>query len=284
VALTRVAGLPVVLALVAASSALGSSGSQTGAGVLPGEAIYAVASKTAWESVHQVIDELRFRAERRDNKNQIVVTRWQTYDTRILPDLGSFGPAPDRPLRVQLHVSISPRLEPARVAVGVILELAGPNSQRLQQIQYRHAGLEGWLLDRLGERLQSPPVALAASIQAREAQSARLMPAGLSNPCATRTERSGPVARPDKTSDVRPLFPNKPGTGELASEGVVRVEGVVTEHGTFADLKVLNPTPETRPLEASAKGAVGLWRFTPALRSGCPVAVIFTVSVSYTLQ
>jgi protein TonB len=64
-------------------------------------------------------------------------------------------------------------------------------------------------------------------------------------------------------------------------EGTVILEAVIGVDGTVQDVRVLRSIPL---LDASAIEAVHQWRFTPTLLNGEPVAVVMTVTVTFSLR
>lgn len=252
---------------------------------LPGEAMYPLASRDTWAVVLALIRELGFRTEKNDGKHQVLVTQWRTYDTRILPDVAALGlPAGDRPLRVQFHMMVARDLEPARVAVGSILEIErAVDGRRTTVLGYRPPALDGWFLMSLDQRAGVNHTPMPAAWQARRKQAAALMPAGLADPCLTETQRdpASKASPPVKLSDVRPIFPSQ---GFDSGESKVVLVGALTEHGTLTDLKILNPSDKYAHYESSARAATSLWRFQPTIVNNCPVPGGFTASVNYRLR
>jgi protein TonB len=84
---------------------------------------------------------------------------------------------------------------------------------------------------------------------------------------------------PVRIKDVRPIYP------ELAQQarisGTVIIEAVIGPDGKVTDARVLRSIPL---LDRAALEAVSQWRYTPTLLSGVPVAVVMTVTVTFTLQ
>jgi protein TonB len=63
-------------------------------------------------------------------------------------------------------------------------------------------------------------------------------------------------------------------------QGIVILEAVIAEDGSVESVKVLRSKPL---LDEAAMEAVRQWRFTPTRLNGQPVAVVMTVTVSFTL-
>ena len=248
-------------------------------GPLPGEAIYPKPAAEVWEQAKGLLRELKFRAEKEDRNQQIFVTQWRSYDPDLLPDEGTLGLTPgDRIKRMQVHLMVSVDQEPARVAVGTVLELNRRDGNRsLTVMGYRLRAFEDWFLEKLDERVGVKHEPLAGTFDGRKEQAARL--AQGSKPCTP--AMGGKMTPPVKINDVRPIFPAQ---GFDSGDGVVRVNAWMTEHGTLTALIVANPSPKLGHFESSARSAASLWRFRPATLGGCPIATSMTVTVTYTLR
>jgi TonB family protein len=88
----------------------------------------------------------------------------------------------------------------------------------------------------------------------------------------------GRIRPPQKTKDVRPVYPDIARAARV--QGVVVLEVTVGIDGTVVDVKVLRSIPL---LDAAALDAVKRWEFERTLMNGKPVAVIMTVTVQFTL-
>ena len=89
----------------------------------------------------------------------------------------------------------------------------------------------------------------------------------------------GQVKPPQKTRDVRPLYP--PIAQSARVQGMVIIEATIGADGAVVDAKVLKGVPL---LNDAALDAVRQWVFTPTLLNGVPMPVIMTVTVQFTLQ
>jgi protein TonB len=93
-----------------------------------------------------------------------------------------------------------------------------------------------------------------------------------------RVVRVGTVQPPRKLKDVKPRYPGLAVASRL--EGSVVIECTIGTDGRVAALKVLKGVPI---LEAAAVDAVRQWIYSPTLLDGVPVAVIMTVTVTFTI-
>ena len=88
----------------------------------------------------------------------------------------------------------------------------------------------------------------------------------------------GKVKPPDRIVYVRPDYP--PIAISARVSGTVIIEAIIGTDGEVRDAKVIRSIPL---LDDAALKAVRQWRYTPTLLNGVPVAVIMTVSVTFTL-
>ena len=78
---------------------------------------------------------------------------------------------------------------------------------------------------------------------------------------------------------VKPVYP--PLARQARVQGVVVLEAVISKEGTIESLRTASGHPL---LNQAALDAVKQWRYKPTLLSGEPVAVVTTVTVTFTLQ
>jgi TonB family protein len=90
--------------------------------------------------------------------------------------------------------------------------------------------------------------------------------------------RSGGIAAPVKTKDVRPGYP--PGALSSQTQGTVVIEALLDTTGKVGRARVLS---KPSVLDAAALTAVLQWEFQPAMRNGAPAAVAMTTTVSFSL-
>lgn len=252
---------------------------------LQGEAMYPRTSEALWQQVQAVSAQLKLGVEKRDQTHQVLVTKWASYDARVLPDPAALNlPPTDRPVRVQFHIAVAPGYAPARVAAGSILDLArNASGATTEVLVYRKAALEDWFFERVDAAIGVRHEPMAATLEGRRKQALRLMPPGLTDPCLLDEgdDGNGGSTPPVKVSEVHPVFPAQ---GFETGEAETQVTGMLTEHGTLTNLHIANPVAKFAHYEASARAACGLWRFEPARRAGCPVVSGVVLRVHYTLR
>jgi protein TonB len=98
-------------------------------------------------------------------------------------------------------------------------------------------------------------------------------------PPAAPVRVGGNIKPPQKTRDVRPVYPAIAQSARV--QGIVIIEATIGPNGKVQDARVLRSIPL---LDQSALDAVRQWEFTPTLLNGVPVPVIMTVTVQFTLQ
>jgi TonB family protein len=86
----------------------------------------------------------------------------------------------------------------------------------------------------------------------------------------------GNIPPPQKTKDVRPVYPANALQDHV--QGVVVIDATIGVNGRVRDAVVRRSIPL---LDAAALDAVRQWEFTPTLINGAPVPVVMTVSVSF---
>jgi protein TonB len=116
-----------------------------------------------------------------------------------------------------------------------------------------------------------PPGARAAAVRDSAAPRAGGGPAPV--------RAGGSIAPPQKTKDVRPVYPADAATARV--QGVVIVEATIGVDGRVSDARVLRSIPM---LDEAALEAVREWEFTTTTLDGVAVPVIMTVTVNFSLQ
>lgn len=120
---------------------------------IPSEWIYPMASRDVWGYTVDLVKALKFRTGRREDDRQLIVTDWQTYPTGF-PDAGALGLPPGfLPEMVQLHLRVAPHQEPARIAVGSIIQAKQMGRRRSASTIYSSEAFAAWIIGRLSERM-----------------------------------------------------------------------------------------------------------------------------------
>lgn len=88
----------------------------------------------------------------------------------------------------------------------------------------------------------------------------------------------GNIREPRKTLNVAPTYPQA--AREAGIEGIVILEATIDTDGSVANVRVLRSIPD---LDQAAINAIRQWRYEPTRLNGEPVAVMMTVTVSFSL-
>ena len=89
----------------------------------------------------------------------------------------------------------------------------------------------------------------------------------------------GNVTPPRRIAYVPPVYP--PIAQAARVEGTVILEAIISERGDVTALKVLRSVPL---LDEAARAAVVQWRYSPTTLNGVTIAVIMTVTVTFSLK
>jgi TonB family protein len=255
---------------------------------LPGEWVVGRPATEVFAAAHATLRDMGFAFERDDASAGVLVTRRVRYRASW-PDAATLDLSTTRtPEAATLYVRVAPGFEPARLAVGAVLDtkttlvpLRGEKAQGSSTL-YGHLPLAAATAERIAARLGVTLEPLVADPVERSKQVARLDAAGAAS-CGPAVLLPGAKGEPlpKLTQDVKPMYP----ASELYSgvEGVVLLRGEVTEHGTLMGVEWAGGREEPN-LVAAAMGAASLWRFTAPVVAGCPVRRTVTIQMSFTIR
>jgi len=240
---------------------------------------YSEPSETVWATVQDITDAWALKTGIIDASSQVLVSEWKRFSDfngtpffRSLPTLPADG-GQLVPVEFQLHVFVSPFVEPTRVHVAAILR------SELEQDQYLHYG-----------------VSFVSTEFFRELE-ARLGGAGATIPVTNPSEHNPCLA-------TAGTAPQTPGAADLTtvgrltdelnffypsvqSEALVVLDVTIRYDGSIAGSRVVsvNGAEITEPevFAQAARNIVSLWRYRPAWRQGCPVSSKATVVMSFGL-
>lgn len=273
----------LVLAAIIGACTLSSAQAPVAHSTIPDEYIFRATNADLWRHVKALIRDLEMKTESLKDDRQLIVTRWTSYSETRFPERQRLGLADGlSPRALQVHAFVPAHLEPARLAIGVILEVrrdAGSTAWL-----YRQPQLGAWFVSQLSARLGSQPQGLADTTEGRAAQSRELMPPGVTDRCSTTPAAPaivGGVNAPQRLSEFRPIYPGDAGGQRDAK---VLVFGVITEHGTFVPGNRPAATAADPAFMSAARAAVGLWRYLPAMRGGCPILTGASVTVTFSTR
>jgi TonB family protein len=252
---------------------------------LAGEAMLSATSRETWKATRDMMHDLKIPVETADDRSQLLTSGPVRYVALKLPDAASLGLTPGfRPNRLTLHVYVTPGMQPARVAVGSVMDLESMVTNDTSRLMaYGHEAISNWFLSELARRMGVRMEPMAASAERRAAQSQALMPPGLSDPCSTAPARlmnmpkagepqnANSVKRPQLLDEVKPVYPKD--QLEARKIATILFHGEITEHGTLVNPTMTEPANAPMSFVTSAQLAFGLWRFSAAQGQGCPVRV-----------
>ena len=262
---------------------------------LPGEWILPRFGADVAAAVQSTLDALGLRVDYRETEFGIVVTAPARYDAARWPSAAELGLAPVfTPKRATFHIHVAPGFEPARLAVGVVIDAdhaqvpLRPSKRKgtATATLYSNRPLGAFFVEQMASRLGATAELLAADPAARAAQAGRLLPPGIVVGCGVRV---APLVAPGQTPvtptaapkrKVLPAYPEEQmyrGVG-----GAVQVRGEVTEHGTLTRLARVGGVTDSN-LVAASFGAAGLWRFKAPTLGECPARGMVTLELSFGL-
>jgi TonB family protein len=263
---------------------------------LPGEAMLSAPSRETWEAARAMVRDLKIPVEKADDRSQLVTSGPVRYIALKLPDASSLGlPRGFRPDRLTLHVYVTPGMQPARVAVGSVMDIESIAQNDLRRFRvYGHEAVARWFLAELAQRMGVRMEAMAASAERRASQSQALMPPGLNDPCSTATAQlvntsnaggarsANGATLPKLIHEEKPTYPKD----QLEARKVANIvfHGEITEHGTLVHPTMTEPADAPVSFVESAQLAFGLWRFNPGQAQGCPVGTNAVFESSFKLR
>ncbi len=263
---------------------------------LPGEWMYPRASRDVLAAVRTTLHASGLALQHEDRDVGALVTKAVPYDLARWPEASALDlPLGHTPETLQFHIHVSPDLEPARIAVGAVLDttttqtpMRGSRARGSGRF-YGQRRLAARFVEHLSAQLGVPPEPLAATGTLRVAQARRLLPAGLDGGCGVREIPSlgGPGGRLPERLPRRaryaalPVYPEE--QQARGAGGEIQIAGEITEHGTLIDLTTESDAIGDGNLKAAAFGAAGLWRYRPAVLDGCPTRVRLTLSIQFSM-
>ncbi len=256
--------------------------------VLPGEWLLARPGPEVFAAARATLHAHGFRFERDDAAAGLLVTRRVAYDARW-PDAASLGlRVIHTPAAVTLYVHVAPGFEPARLAVGAVLETTTAFvPYRASKVlgtstMFGYAPLAEFFAAGIADRLGVTPESIAADAEER-ARHERPLDGGRATGCGPApltVSRPGGTA-PTLKHQVKPRYPSNEVIRRVG--GAVQLRGEMTEHGTLTGLSWAGGVEDAN-LVAAAIGAAGLWRFSAPVVDGCAVRRTIMIEMSFTME
>lgn len=228
-------------------------------------------SAEVWQAAQAVVETLGRTEQPSAAESQIVVTQWTRFDALGLAPPDPVGPDDGVLDEFQLHIFVSPFVEPARVHVGSVA--LGPDL-----IRYNTGVAESWFLRSLEARLEETGHAIPIPSTLHRAAAAALVDTTdpcLNAPPATAAPASAPnllLAVPALHHDLAP-----------GVDTVLTLEVNVSLDGAVTSSRVLGASGGTidAGMAEAAAGALTLWRYAPSRRQGCTLPFTGQVSLAF---
>ena len=240
---------------------------------------YRQSSKMVWETVQNVADAWGLETDTKDESSQLLVSDWKRFSDfkgspffQSLPTIPADG-ARLVPTDFQLHVFVSPFVEPTRVHVAAVL------LTELEEGQYVHHGF-GFAATEFFRELEAQLGSTGTTIPVASSSE--------SNPCLARRGLGSPPGGVVDLTPVRRLIDFEFLYPAVQSDALVILDVTIGFDGAVVASRVVSVNgAESAQSEAFAQAAqniVSLWRYRPAERDGCPVSVMATVVMSFGLD
>jgi TonB family protein len=251
--------------------------------------MYAAPSQQVWRAARELLTELGLGTDKRSEEDQLIVTKWAPFDAKKRPDL----PATERsdglrPERFQLHVYVSPTVEPARVHLGSEVEYRKPSPPGLASpwaIGYRVGTVEEWFFGKLEAKVGQSGRAVPRQPTERARLAGTLL-GDAAGPCLSSLAAKSPpgeLVRPQKIGASEVEFRYPAADRKSGREGKVVAEFQVSEDGAVHDERVVGDVPSDE-LRTAVLGAVSLLRYRPVRSGGCPWPFTMTYTVNFKLR
>mgnify|MGYP002854365680 CR=1 FL=1 len=233
--------------------------------------MYARTSETVWQTAQSIVESLGRMEQRTAADGQLLVTQWTRYEDVGIPTPDPAEPGGPVPDEFQLHLFVSPFVEPARVHVGSVS--LGPDT-----IRYNTGDAETWFFRQLEERLEETgrTIPIPATPHRAAAADILLRP----DPCLNEPPaNAAPASAPTLLLAVPALFHDLP----PGAETVLTLEVTVALDGAISSSRVLGARGgEVSPgMVDAALGAVSLWRYQPSRRRRCTLPFTGQVSMAF---
>ncbi len=240
---------------------------------MPTGAQFPLESAKAWGLIQSALADQRIKTRVKEKEAQVIITR----PLRPLDQNTNWLTPPEMPSgylfeSAEIHLFVSPFVEPARVYVGSVSTfkvLVSGGSATLYNDPTVNASVMAWVTRTLGMEAEPVPAIRKAGTPAAPA-------------CVPLRGAPKEIVPPRKieSTQLEVLYPKN----ALADRetGSVVIKMAIREDGSTADLQ-LEGTPPHPSMGVSALGAVSLLRYHPTRIAGCPVTVHLTYRVNFRL-
>lgn len=239
--------------------------------------IYPRRAREVYDALSALFKAAKIRTKIRDDQHGILMARKQRFEPERFPGLASFSGTGLIPQRYTLSCVVPPYVEPARVYCNAAFFAQATMATR-------QGRLEGWVLDRLDERLGVAGEAIPADA-ARRSRLARRLGAslGVKIPLLetepSLSDRREPRMIPE--TKMRPIYPAAEWSS--AADRVKAIyQCVVQEDGALRIGALLRKEGVPHRFDLAARMALSFWRYEPARPDGytAPSSVVIIVAYS----
>lgn len=240
---------------------------------MPTGAQFPLESAKAWGLIHSALADQRIKTRVKEKDVQVIITR----PLRTLDENTKWLGQPEMPSgylfeSAEIHLFVSPFVEPARVYVGSVSTfkvLVSGGSATLYNDPTVNASVMAWVTRTLGMVAEPVPAIRKAGAPAAPA-------------CVPLSGAPKEIVPPRKigATQLEVLYPKNAVADREAGSVVIKMG--IREDGSTADLQ-LEGTPPDPSMGVSALGAASLLRYHPTRLAGCPVPTIMTYTVNFRL-
>ncbi len=239
--------------------------------------MYSESSQAVWREAKDIVTSLERTQGITYAVSQVLITQWLRFDTADVgqPPAESAGPGQGLPQEFQLHVFVSPFVEPARVHVGSVSR--GPNN-----VQYNLGVAERWFFEKLERRLGEVGLPIPLESERHRAAASSLL--DVPDPClGTVPTDASAVAVPTRLTAVAPTYLGLVASG---TDATITVKIAVSLDGAVVSSQVVGTEANAveQDMATAAAGVVSLWRFSPSTSEGCRVPFTGKVNVTFPRQ
>jgi len=246
--------------------------------------MYATSSDELWTAVVSFFKERKFKFEEYDETDRVIVTRWTVCPSKRFR---GFEPPPRQDGyttdRIKFTIHVPRKVDVARLHLGSIATFAQRLTGKTRHV-YAWDDVDHWLLAQINDLLGMGGLAIPAEHATRMALIQEVSKRELRHAC---DDVEGPVllapgVSPPQAIPATKLIPVYP--GEDARRGRKRIVSLYTlidEAGFVAEVSIVDSKAAESEFEISALQTVKLWRFRPAMKGGCAIAIYWPVYVDF---
>jgi hypothetical protein len=244
--------------------------------------IYPVNARDVWRTAHAWLEAVGLPTAGLDQERQALVT-----EARFFGDVKG-APRPDVgpgyiPEAFQVHLYVSPFVEPARLYVGTVVRAAKPLARKTVALAYNSAQLNGWVFDGIETLLNTQGRLIPLEQEDRRRLSLALSPDG-ADPCLVRgfpeSYAAGTLIEPKRIQSTQVEIPYPVEEQRRQQRGAVAVELLVLEDGAVSP-SWPGGLPTRNAFGNAAIGALSLLKYEPTRYEDCPVPTYITFTVQF---